>query len=141
MVPADPDRLVETGDITMMWYTAIPTAGKIGANCPDIFFRNKKRNTCSLIDISCPADGNIARKQAEKLTKYRDLRVEVSHMWQCQTLVVPVVVWEHWAQCTQVLHGGFTLFQVITTCSTYRKQCFLDPLRSCVESCLLFRQP
>ena len=49
-------------------------------------------------------------------------------MWQCQALVVPVVVWEHWAQCTQVLHGGFTLFQVITTCSTYRKQCFLDPL-------------
>ena len=69
-----------TGDITMMWDTAIPTAGKIGANRPDICFRNKKTDTCLLIDISCPADGNIARKQAEKLTKYSDLRVEVSRM-------------------------------------------------------------
>ena len=40
----------------------------------------------------------------------------------------------------QVLHRGWTLFQVITTCSTYRKQCFLDPAGSYVKSCLLFRQ-
>ena len=72
MVPASSDRLVETGDI--------PTARKIGVNCPDICLRNRKTNTCLLIDINCPAIGNIARKQAEKLTKYSDLRVEVSHM-------------------------------------------------------------
>ena len=30
-----PDRLVETEDITMMWDTIIPTAGKIKANRPD----------------------------------------------------------------------------------------------------------
>ena len=57
---------------------------------PDICFRNRKTNTCLLIDISCPADGNIARKQAEKLTIYSDLQVEVTHIWQCWTLV-PVV--------------------------------------------------
>ena len=50
----------------MMWDTAIPNARKIGANRPDICFRNRKTNTCFLIDISCLADGNIARKQAEK---------------------------------------------------------------------------
>ena len=60
-----PDRLVETSDITMMWDTAIPPARKIGANHPDICFRNKNTNKCLLIDISCLADGNIARKQAE----------------------------------------------------------------------------
>ena len=79
-------------DITMMWDTTIPTARKIGANRPDICFRIKKTNTCLLIDISCPANGNIARKHAEKLTKYSDLLVEVSRMWQCWTLVVPVVL-------------------------------------------------
>ena len=87
-----PDRLVETDNITMMWDTAIPTARKINAHRPDICFRNKKTNTCLLIDISCPTDGNIARKQAEKLTKYSDLWVEVSRMWQWRTLVVPVVL-------------------------------------------------
>ena len=86
------DRLVEIDNITMMWDTTIPTARKISATRPDICFRNKKTNTCLLIDISCPVDGNIARKQAEKLTKYSDLWVEVSCMWQCRTLIVPVVL-------------------------------------------------
>ena len=70
----------------------IPTARKVGANRPDICFRNEKTNTCLLVDVSGPADGNIARKQAEKLTIYISLRVEVSRMWQCRTLVVPVVL-------------------------------------------------
>ena len=65
----------------MMQDTAIPTAKKIDANHSDIYFRRKTTNTCLLIDISCPADGNIARKQAEKLAKYIDLQVKVRRMW------------------------------------------------------------
>ena len=62
-------------------------------NRPDICFRNKKTGTSLLIDISCLADGNVAEKQTEKLTKYSDLRVEVlSCMWQCRSLVIPVVL-------------------------------------------------
>ena len=61
-------------------------------NRPDICLRDKKANTCLLIDISCPADGNVGMKHAEKLAKYGDLRVEVSRMWQCRTHVVPVVL-------------------------------------------------
>ena len=30
---------------------------------------------------------------------------------------------------TQVLHGGWTLFQFITTCSTYRKKVLLGSAR------------
>ena len=78
--------------ITMMWDTTIPTARRIKANRPDICLRNKKTNTCLSIDISCTADGNIGRKHAEKLTKYSDLRVEISCMWHCRTLVVLVVL-------------------------------------------------
>ena len=87
-----PDRLVETDDIVVMWDTTIPNAGKIKANRPDICLRDKKANTCLLIDITCPADGNVGRKHAEKLAKYGDLRVEVSRMWQCRTQMVPVVL-------------------------------------------------
>ena len=120
-----------------MWDTTIPTARKIKANRPDICIRDKKANTCLVIDISCPADGNVGRKHGEKLAKYGDLRVEISPMWQCQTHArwFPWY-WELWVQCTQVLYGGWTLFQVTTTCSTYRKQCFWDLLGSCVKSCL-----
>ena len=72
--------------------TTIPTARKIKANRPDICLRDKKANTCLLIDISCPADGNVGRKHAEKLAKYGELRVAVSRMWQCRAQVVPVVL-------------------------------------------------
>ena len=78
-----PDRLVETDDIALMWDTTIPTARKVGTNRSEICFRNKKTNTCLLIDISCPADGKVARKMAEKLPKYSDWQVEVSSKWQC----------------------------------------------------------
>ena len=74
------DRLLETDDIMVMWDTPIPTAGKIKGNRPDICLRDKKVNTCFLIDISCPADVNVNRKHAEKLAKYVDLRVEISLM-------------------------------------------------------------
>ena len=87
-----PDRLVETNDITMMWDTSIPTARKIKANRPDICLRNRKTNNCLLIDISCPADGNIGKKHAEKFVKYSDLRVEISCKWHCLTLVIAVVL-------------------------------------------------
>ena len=130
-----PDRLVETDDIVVMWDTTIPTAGKIKANRPDICLRDKKANTCLLIDISCPADGNVGRKHAEKLAKYGDLRVEVSRMWQCRTQVVPVVL-----GALGTVHAGIArwldIIPGLTTCSTYRKQCFWDPPGSFVKSCL-----
>ncbi len=73
-------------------HPCISTAREIGANRPDVFSRYKKTNTCLLIYISGPVDGNIARKHAQKLTKCSDLRVEVNRMWQCLTPVVLVVL-------------------------------------------------
>ena len=112
-----PDGLMETDDITMMWDTTILTAKKIKANRPDICLRNKKTNTCLLINISCPADGNIGKKHAEKLAKNSDLQVEINRMWHCRTLVVPVVLGALGTVYAGILHVGWTLFQVITTCS------------------------
>ena len=80
---------METDDIVVMRDTIIPTARKIKANRQDICLRDKKANTCFLINISCPADGNVGRNHAEK---YGDLWVEISNMWQCRTQVVPVVL-------------------------------------------------
>ena len=127
------NRLVETNNITMMWDTVIPAAREIGASRPDICFRNKKTNTCLLIDIGCPADGNISRKQAEKLTRYSDLRVEVSLRWQCRTLVVPVVL-----GALGTVHTGIARWLDIIpghhNLQHLQKQCFLDPVGSYVKS-------
>ncbi len=74
----------------LMWDNTMSTARKIKANRPDICLRNRKTNTF-LIDISCPADSNIGKKHAKKLAKYSDLRVEISRMGHCRTLVVVVL--------------------------------------------------
>ena len=138
-----PDRLVETDDITMVWDTTILTARKIGANRPDICLRNKKTNTCLLFPILFPIlfPGNIARKQAEKTTKYSDLRVEVSRMWQCRPLVVPVVL-----GALGTVHVGIACmvaghYSRSSQPAALIKQCFLDLVGSYVKSCLLSRQP
>ena len=83
---------METDNSIMSWDTTIPTARKIKANLPDICLRNRKTNSCILIDISCPAVGNIGKKHAEKLAKYSELRVEKIRMWHCRAVVVSVVL-------------------------------------------------
>ena len=35
---------------------------------------------------------NISAKEFEKLSKYKDLQIEVERMWQFKTSIVPIVV-------------------------------------------------
>ena len=45
-----------------------------------------------IIDVSCPSDGNVNAKENEKITKYSGLRVELAKMWQCESIIIPVVI-------------------------------------------------
>jgi len=40
----------------------------------------KKRETYLLMDVAIPNDSNINIKETEKLSKYKDLQVEVSRL-------------------------------------------------------------
>ena len=42
--------------------------------------------------MSVPSDRNISAKVFEKLSKYKDLEVEVQKMWHLKTKTLPVVV-------------------------------------------------
>ena len=53
---------------------------------------NKRNNTCLLIDMSVPSDNNVTAKVFEKLSKYKDLEIEVEKMWHLKTKTIPVVV-------------------------------------------------
>jgi hypothetical protein len=44
-----------------------------------------------LIDMALPDDSNDNTKETEKLSKYKDLEIEVSRMWKVRTEIVPVV--------------------------------------------------
>ena len=42
--------------------------------------------------MTIPSDRNIALKEIEKKSKYKDLELEIQRMWQMKTEVIPVVV-------------------------------------------------
>ena len=79
-------------NLELIWDMLLTTDRVVGANKPDIVIRDKKGKKSYIIDISCPADTNVQLKESEKISKYSALRVELSKMWRCECLVVPVVV-------------------------------------------------
>ena len=88
-----PEKFVEKNDITVMWDSAITTDKKVGANQPDVTVHNRKEKSATLIDFSVPNDHNIVAKTAEKLTKYRDLEVELKKCWNLKTVkTIPVII-------------------------------------------------
>ena len=42
--------------------------------------------------MTVPPDRNIALKETEKKSKYKDLELEIQRMWHMKTVVIPVVV-------------------------------------------------
>jgi len=45
-----------------------------------------------VINIAVPYDSNVNKKDPDKLSKYKDLVIEVSRMWKVRTKIVPVII-------------------------------------------------
>ena len=70
----------------------VNTDRTITANRPGIIVKDSVNSTCKLIDMTVPSDRNIAMKEIERKSKYKDLELEIQKMWHKETLVIPVVV-------------------------------------------------
>ena len=70
----------------------ILTTRPVGANRPDILIKDLGNRKTYIIDISCPIDTNVSKKESEKIAKYGALRVEAERMWGGKAEVIPVVV-------------------------------------------------
>ena len=64
----------------------------IKANRPDIVVKDHKEKKCFLIDMTVPTDRNIAPKEFEKLSKYKDLEIKIGKMLHLDTSTISVVV-------------------------------------------------
>ena len=80
----EPKTVTENDSVTILWDMPIHTDRTIAANRLDIVLKNKKDKTCLLIDMTTPLDTNTLFKTTEKLTKYKDLEIEVERMWGAQ---------------------------------------------------------
>ena len=88
----EPKTVIENDSVTILWNMTIHTDRTMAANRPDIVVKNKNDKTCLLIDMTTPLDTNTLVKTTKKLTKYKELEIEVERMWGLKTTTVPVVI-------------------------------------------------
>ena len=90
----EPETAMHNKDnnITITWDMPVNTDRTITANRPGIIVKDSVNSTCKLIEWTVPSDRNIALKEIERKSKYKDLELEIQKMWHKETLVIPVVV-------------------------------------------------
>ena len=67
-------------------------ARAIQANRPDIAVKNHNDKTGFPIDMSVPNDTNVSLKIFEKLSKYKDLEIELTKIWHMKATALPVAI-------------------------------------------------
>ena len=87
-----PKEVTNRGHITIIWNLMVHTDRTIGANKPDIIIKDTTEKTCLLIDMCVPADTNVSLQEFDKLSKYKDLEIEIKKMWHLKPTVIPVVI-------------------------------------------------
>jgi hypothetical protein len=90
-----PGALILSGARDFTLFQNIWTAGRahpascsMGHNNDD----DDEKGTCMLIDVTIPGDRNVIQKEAEKILKYKNLTIEIQHMWNVKTRVIPVII-------------------------------------------------
>jgi hypothetical protein len=63
----------------VVWCQQILTDRNIPCNKPDIIFPDSKELLAR--DVSLPADKNVVSDEAKRMLKYKDLLLEVHHIW------------------------------------------------------------
>jgi len=44
------------------------------------------------IDVAITGDRNVIKREAEKILKYKDLTIEIQHMWNVKAKVISVII-------------------------------------------------
>jgi len=57
-----------------------------------IIIRDHEKRTDMLIDVAISGDGNVIKKGAQKILKYKDLTIEIQRMWNVKSKVIPVII-------------------------------------------------
>ena len=94
-----PETVIHNKDnnIPIMWDMPVNTDRTITANRPDIIVKDSVNSTCKLFDMTVPSDRNIALKEIEKKSKYKDLELEIQRMWHMKTIYSnPCGCWCTW---------------------------------------------
>ena len=67
-------------NILIIWDMLVNTDRTITANRPEIVIKDSMNSTSKPIDMAVPSDRNIALREIEKKSKYKDLELEIQKM-------------------------------------------------------------
>lgn len=73
--------MVTKGGVTITWDMAIGTDKNVKCNIPYILVHGSNARSCKIIDVEIPICTNVVSKTAEKITKYRELGIEIQRCW------------------------------------------------------------
>ena len=77
-----PQKVVEIESATILWDFPNCIERTIQASKPDITIKDHKRKTSELLDFTFPMSINISNYKFEKLSKYKDLQIELERIRQ-----------------------------------------------------------
>jgi hypothetical protein len=83
----------ENARALVVWNLRIPTHTKVEHRWPDLRIEDKRKKWIWILDMSCPSDDNVVRKEEEKYRNYQDLVYELRTQrpgWKI--MVVPLIV-------------------------------------------------
>src|SRR6476659_11439629 len=70
-----PEAVAENDAVKILWDFIIRTDNKIQANKPDLVVVDKANKTLLIIDIACPLDINIGKKEQKRSSNTKNLRL------------------------------------------------------------------
>ena len=88
----EPKTVPESNEVTILWDMPIQSDKEIKANRPDIVVKDKKGRSCQLIEISVPTERNTSIKMTEKLSRYKDLKIEIERLWGMKATTIRVII-------------------------------------------------
>ena len=88
----EPAEVARMNKIEVIYDQTIVTTRPVGSNRPDIIIKDMAAREAYIIDVACPVDINVGKKEREKISKYCGLKAELQKMWGINTKIIPVVI-------------------------------------------------
>lgn len=88
----NPNKVEENEQVKILYDFDIQVDKQITHRRPDIIITNKAEKTTTIVDVAIPADSRIEKKEAEKISKYQDLKFELQRIWGTKVTIIPVII-------------------------------------------------
>ncbi|XP_065055325.1 uncharacterized protein LOC135683870 [Rhopilema esculentum] len=87
--------VLENKEVKLLWDFSIQTEIRIDHNKPDLVLLDMKGRTCYIIDVACPFDTRVEKKEKEIFEHFTDLKYELLKVWNreiTKVYIIPIVI-------------------------------------------------